>query len=134
MAISEPPRPVPRILVIEDDTSTRNALASWLAYEYEVITAADGVEGLEVATQQKPDLILADVWMPNLDGVAMVKHLKSTDTLRRVPVIFLTGQTSTASVIAGIAAGARAYLYKPVDLDLLDRKIKSALYGRAPAR
>jgi len=65
--------------------------------------------------------------MPRLDGVSMVRAMKATESLRRVPVIFLTGQTSLSSVVAGIAAGARAYLPKPIDLDVLDRKLRSAL-------
>lgn len=78
-----------------------------------------------------PDVILTDVWMPRLDGVAMVGRLKEIAGLRRVPVIFLTGQTSVESVVAGIAAGARAYLPKPVELDTLDCKLRSALISRA---
>lgn len=118
-----------RILVVEDDPSTRTALAQWLSHDYDVAVARDGLEGLEIATAQQPppDLILADVWMPRVDGVEMVTRIKQIDALRRVPVIFLTGQTSPQSMIAGISAGARAYIPKPVDLDVLDRKVRSAL-------
>ncbi len=124
-----------RILVVEDEENTRLALARWLSYEYDVVTASDGVEGLRIATmQQAPDLVLADVWMPHLDGVSMVRRMKGVESLRRVPVIFLTGQTSPPSVIAGIAAGARAYLTKPIDLDVLDRKLRSALGSHGGAR
>ncbi len=125
-----------RILVVEDDSSTRTALAGWLGHDYEVLTAADGLEGLQIATthQPPPDLILADVWMPRLDGVGMVSRIKAIEALRSIPVIFLTGQTSPTSVIAGISAGARAYLPKPIDLDVLDRKVKSALQrSRSPS-
>jgi CheY-like chemotaxis protein len=132
MGTIRPPGPRPRILVVDDEQSTRTALAGWLAHEYDVVTAADGVEGIEVATRPPiPSLIIVDVWMPRLDGISMVKRLKDIEALRRVPVIFLTGQTAVASMLAGIAAGARAYLRKPIDLDLLDRKVKSAL-GLSP--
>jgi len=120
-----------RLLLIEDDAQSCAALCRWLSYEYDVTTAADGLEGLEIASRPPPpDVIVADVWMPRLDGVSMVARLKQKELLRRVPVIFLTGQTSPRSVAAGIAAGARAYLSKPVDLDLLDRKLRSALAAR----
>lgn len=121
-----------RVLVVEDDENTRSALAGWLRHEYDVDTACDGVEGLEVATREgpPPDVILADVSMPRLDGVAMVKRIKEFESLRHIPVVFLTGQATPASVIAGIAAGARAYLTKPIDLDVLDRKLRSALLQR----
>jgi DNA-binding response OmpR family regulator len=121
----------PRILVVEDEDGTRNALAGWLVHEYDVVVARDGCEGLDVASAQRPDIVLTDVWMPRLDGIEMVKQMKGIDSLRRVPVIFLTGQTSPRSMIDGIAAGARAYLPKPIDLDVLDRKLRSALRVRA---
>lgn len=118
----------PRILVVDDDENTRKALSHWLSHEYDVVSAKDGIEGLEAATAaQGPHIILADVWMPRLDGVSMVMRIKAIDSLRRVPVIFLTGQTSVRSMMAGIGAGARAYLAKPIDLDVLDRKLRSAL-------
>jgi DNA-binding response OmpR family regulator len=132
MGTIAPPDKRPSILIVEDDAGTRDALVRWLQHEYDTITACDGLEGLEIATTRRPppDLILADVWMPQLDGVGMVTRLKAIEALRHIPVIFLTGQTSPPSVIAGISAGARAYLSKPVDLDLLDRKVRSAL-GRS---
>src|ERR1019366_9265519 len=107
--------------------STLKALAGWLSHEYDVVTAGDGIEGLAHAVASTPDVIVADVWMPRLDGVEMVRRMKQIETLRRVPVLFLTGQTTPASVMAGFPAGARAPLSKPVDLDLLDRKVRSAL-------
>jgi DNA-binding response OmpR family regulator len=63
----------------------------------------------------------------------MLKCIRQHDTLRRVPVIFLTGQTSARSAAAGIAAGARAYLPKPIDLNILDQKIRGALRASQPA-
>jgi DNA-binding response OmpR family regulator len=122
----------PRILLVEDDVPALAALARWLEYEYDVVTARDGLEGLEIATTREPapDLIITDMWMPRLDGVEMVSRIKAIQALHRIPVIFLTGQNSPKSVIAGISAGARAYLPKPVDLAVLDRKVKSALQHR----
>lgn len=127
-----PPSARARILLVEDEESTRTALAQWLRYEYEVVTAVDGLDALEIAVAMRPapDVILTDVWMPRLDGVSMVKRLKEIESLRGVPVIFLTGQTSVQSVVAGIAAGARAYLPKPIELDALDRKLRSAIVSR----
>lgn len=118
-----------RILVVEDDVHTRTALTRWLEQDYEVVTASDGLEGLEAATKldPPPDLILTDVWMPRLDGVEMVTRIKRIELLRKIPAIFLTGQTSPVSMMAGLSAGARAYLPKPVDLEVLDRKLRSAL-------
>jgi DNA-binding response OmpR family regulator len=116
-----------RILVVDDDEGTLHAIAALLSGEYEVSTAADGSEGLQAAIRLLPDLVIADVWMPRADGVTMVRRMKQIEALRHVPVIFLTGQTSVQSVVAGISAGAWAYLPKPIDPDILERKVRSAL-------
>jgi response regulator RpfG family c-di-GMP phosphodiesterase len=120
------------VLIVEDEDGTRLALERLLSNDYDVVTARDGAQGLLIASARTPppDVILTDVWMPELDGVSMVKCLKHDPVLRGIPVIFLTGQTSPRSTIAGIAAGARAYLAKPIDLDVLDRKIRSAVASR----
>jgi len=125
-------RPKPRVLLVEDDEGTRLALEAWLGQRYEVVSARNGLEGIEKATapDAPPDVVIADVWMPVLDGVEMVVRMKRIESLRRVPVIFLTAHTAPAGVIAGIQAGARAYLHKPVSLDTLDRKLRSALRHR----
>jgi DNA-binding response OmpR family regulator len=117
------------LLLVEDDENTRTAMARWLAYEYDVVTACDGQEAIEIAASRRPapEVIVADLWMPRVDGVEMLSRLKAFPLLRTIPVILLTGQTSASSVIAGISAGARTILHKPVDLDVLDRKVKSAL-------
>jgi CheY-like chemotaxis protein len=122
-----PPPARARVLLVDAEELDRKALARWLSYEYEVTTASDGQEGLERAAQARPDVVIADVAMPRLDGVTMVRRMRQTPGLRQVPVLFLTGLMSPERVIAGIAAGARAYIPKPVDLDLLTRKLRSAL-------
>jgi len=116
-----------RILVVDDDEFTRNALARLFHDSYDVVVAADAHEALERAQETAPDLVIADVWMPGSDGVAMVTEMKQIEALRRVPVIFLTGQTSIASVARGISAGARHYLTKPVDPEILEEKVHRAL-------
>ncbi len=122
------PMPQRRILVVDDDEGTRVGLERWFAQDYEVVTAADGLEGLEAARREPhPEVIIADVWMPGLDGFEMVRRIKLEAALKGIPVIFLTGQTSVRSVLGGLAVGARAYLPKPIDLDVLDSKVRSAL-------
>ncbi len=117
-----------RVLVVEDDEPTRRLLAITLRRWYEVSVAADGVEGLELAlTAPQPDLIITDVMMPRLDGVQMVRELKRRDPNRKVPVIFLTAKSGAADVAAGIGAGAKHYLVKPVRLVALEEMVKSIL-------
>lgn len=116
-----------RVLIVEDDEPTRRLLAITLRRNYDVLVAADGVEGLELATTQQPDLIVTDVMMPRLDGVQMVKEFKRREPSRKVPVIFLTAKGGAADVAAGIGAGARHYLVKPVRLAALEDMVKAIL-------
>lgn len=117
-----------RVLIVEDDEPTRRLLAITLRRSYDVAVAGDGVEGLEIATTAPfPDLIVTDVMMPRLDGVTMVREIKKRDASRKVPVIFLTAKGGAADVAAGISAGARHYLVKPVKLGALEDMVKSIL-------
>lgn len=117
-----------RILIVEDDEPARRLLALTLRRNYEVLTAADGVEGLALASGTiTPDLIITDVMMPRLDGVGMVRKIREIEVLRRVPIIFLTAKGGAADVAAGIGVGARHYLVKPVKLASLEDMVKSLL-------
>jgi DNA-binding response OmpR family regulator len=117
------------ILVVDDDEGMRDALSMLFSPEYRVILAVDGVDGYLRANEQPiPDLIITDVSMPNLDGVAMVRRIRENDVLRGVPVIFLTGQRSRESPVAGLSADSFAYLAKPIERGALERTVKSALW------
>jgi DNA-binding response OmpR family regulator len=115
------------MLIVDDEPATRRALAGWFERDYDVALACDGNEGIAAAKSRVPDIIVTDVWMPNLDGVSMVHRIKEIEQLARVPVVFLTGQTAPESVAAGFSVGAVSYLAKPVELDLLDAEVLAAL-------
>jgi DNA-binding response OmpR family regulator len=115
-----------RILIVEDEPGAREGLFRALSADYDVVAAADGLEGVDAAIRLPPDLILSDVSMPRLGGLPMVKLIRAR-LGRKVPVIFLTANDSTQAVIDGIAAGARHYLTKPVDIDDLGRRIRRLL-------
>jgi DNA-binding response OmpR family regulator len=117
-----------RILIVEDEADTSELLAHVLAPLYEIDIAHDGVEGLEHAAANPPDLVISDVTMPRLDGLQMVRLLRHRQGLR-VPVIFTSALNAPKDIIAGIAAGARHYLPKPVALDDLKRRVARALAG-----
>jgi DNA-binding response OmpR family regulator len=131
MTIQPPiPQPVPKcILVVDDDDDLREAIAMVLAPRYCVRVAVDGMDGYQKAHDQpRPDLIIADVSMPGLDGITMVRHIRSSDELRRVPVIFFTGQTPTERVIEGLSVGTFAYLSKTCEAGMLEDAVKRALW------
>jgi two-component system KDP operon response regulator KdpE len=112
-----------RILVVDDEVRIVNFLRSKLkASGYEVLTASNGVEGLEQAQAQEPDLIVLDLIMPKMDGLEMLKELRSFST---VPVIILTARGAEADRIKGLQLGADDYLPKPFNPDELVARVEA---------
>ena len=126
------------ILVVDDEPSVREVLAAYFQHEYVprgyvVETAADGAEAVAAVLRRRPALVLLDVEMPELDGVAALRAIRGFDPT--IPVIMVTGNES--SRIAGqlIQDGAFSYLPKPVKLQYLDHLVAAALAaGAAYAR
>jgi DNA-binding response OmpR family regulator len=118
-----------RILVIEDDPSVRTLVERVLtAYGFIVSAAADGLDGLmQLESGATPDLMIADVMMPRLDGMSLVKALKTRPETAQIPVIFLTAKSDSRSMIEGINAGAKFYITKPFQIDELVGKVRKAL-------
>jgi class 3 adenylate cyclase/CheY-like chemotaxis protein len=105
---------VRKILVIEDETHLREDISSILELEnFEVVAAENGKIGLERAREHKPDLILSDVMMPELDGFAVLEQLRQDPTTYMIPLIFLTAKTDRTSMRRGMGIGADDYLTKP---------------------
>lgn len=115
-----------RILVVEDEADSGDLLAHALGAQYDVVVARDGMEGVERAAEWQPDLVISDVSMPRLSGLDMVRHLRRKQGLK-APVIFITALNAPGDIIAGISAGARHYLRKPVEFDDLKKKVARAL-------
>ena len=112
-----------RILVVDDDERILNFLRSKLkTSSYDVLTASSGREGLEQAQAQEPDLIILDVLMPGMDGLEVLKELRSFST---VPVIILTAKGEDADRIKGLRLGADDYLPKPFNPDELVARIEA---------
>lgn len=110
-----------RILVIDDDDDVREvaALALETAGEYEIYTAENGRAGLAQALRTRPDLILLDVMMPELDGPATFRLLRQSETTSAIPVIFLTAKVQPADRRNLTALGANGLIAKPFDPLLL---------------
>lgn len=125
-----PPGARARILVVDDDPDLLKMLEVVMRTVGDVVTAIDGRDALEKAQSAAPDVVVADVMMPRMDGLTLAKTLKNHPTLARVPVILLTARTGPRDVIAGINAGARFYLTKPFKTDELLTKVQRALGQR----
>ena len=98
--------------------------------KYEIRTAADGEEGLRLAQEEPPDLIITDVNMPRMDGWTMVKRLRADARLAVVPVIFLTSRSAIEDHIRGFRLGADDYLEKSTSFWELSDRVRSALAKR----
>jgi CheY-like chemotaxis protein len=128
MNLSSPSRPRKSVLVVDDDEGTREAIYEALSPEYSVILAVDGLDGYEKANEQPPpDLIITDIAMPGLDGLAMARRIRETDALRDVPIIFVAGRIPPASVLAESYVDPFSCLPKPTDLGVLEKATKRLL-------
>lgn len=117
------------ILIIEDDSSICGNMELILQMEgFDVRTAADGVSGLEKICEKRPDLILCDILMPEMDGHTMLSVLKSEGTLADIPFIFVTARGERADVRWGMSAGADDYLSKPFTAEELVTVVTGRLH------
>jgi DNA-binding response OmpR family regulator len=125
-------RDPPLILAVDDVAENLEIVCMRLeALGYEVQTAADGEEAIAKARELSPDLILLDIMMPKLDGIAALKILKQDQALRFVPVVLLTAKADRSDVIAGLEAGGDDYLTKPIDRASLTARVRSMLRIKA---
>ena len=119
-----------KMLVIDDSDQIRWFLRHVFASEYHVLEAHNGLEGVDIAKTERPDIILCDVMMPIKDGLATCREIKAFPDLIQVPVVLLTAKVESEDVIAGIECGADDYITKPFDVEVLRSKINSLLKRR----
>ena len=117
------------VLLVEDDADLLKLLTRVLEQAgFEVTTAANGRTGLAIASgRPKPNLIISDIMMPDMDGLEMVRQIKQDPRTKPTPVIFLTSRTTPRDIIAGIGAGARHYIPKPFKMQDLLAKVNAIL-------
>ena len=118
-----------KILLVEDEATLAIIIRDTLNSQgFQVITAENGERGLQLFFHERPDVVVADVMMPNMDGFEMVKRIRNKDVT--TPILFLTALSETEDVVRGFEAGANDYLRKPFGMLELIVRIK-ALVGRA---
>ncbi len=118
-----------KILVVEDESALRTILKFQLeGAGYDVMTADDGVEGLEKVQEVLPDLVLLDVMMPRMDGSEVCRQLRASFLTSQIPVIMLTARGQIQDKIAGLDVGANDYLTKPYSLDELLIRVRNILH------
>src|SRR5215813_2317497 len=123
---SERQRPSAKLLVVEDEPNILELLAASLRYAgFEVVTAAAGSEAVQAAQRHRPDLIVLDVMLPDMDGFDVLHRLRGGGT--RTPVVFLTARDSTEDKIRGLTLGGDDYVTKPFSLEEVIARIHAVL-------
>ncbi len=118
------------VLVVEDNADVREYIRESICNEYQIIEAINGEQGLRKAEKIIPDLIISDVMMPKIDGIELLKRLKSDSKTSHIPLILLTAKSAQSDKLEGLAVGADAYLTKPFDINELQVRIKSLIEQR----
>ncbi|HEY0966888.1 MAG TPA: response regulator [Opitutaceae bacterium] len=120
--------PAPKILVVDDQPINVQLLKRKLEREsITVITAYSGQEALDQVAAERPDLILLDVMMPDMDGIEVCQRLQSQESTRSIPVIFITARSSKEGKLEGLGVGAVDYITKPIDLDETLARVQTQL-------
>lgn len=125
---------VARILVVEDNPDNSDLVVDVLTLRgHEVIQAANGREGVEMARVRHPDLILMDISLPIVDGFAATEEIKRDPQLKPVPVIALTAHAMAGDEKRALAAGCNGYITKPIDIKTFANRIQAFLKGPSNA-
>src|SRR5205823_7062919 len=120
--------PRPTVMVVDDYEDNRSMLRHLLeAKGYRVVEAADGLEAVAVAQSSHPNLILMDLSLPRLDGLAAMRRIRAEAALHAVPVVAVSGHVQAEDQAAALAAGFRAYITKPIDFEQLLALLKRLL-------
>ena len=114
-------------ILIVDDSPTGVKAASAVLKNYEIITAADGKQAIDKALAEKPDLIILDVIMPNMDGFQACRKMKKSPELQHIPIIMLTSKNQKSDEFWGKKQGADVYLTKPWDDSVLLKEVAQML-------
>ncbi|MDF1572028.1 MAG: two-component regulator propeller domain-containing protein [Bacteroidales bacterium] len=117
----------PVMLIVEDNMDVRQFIRSHFNSFYKIIEANNGAEGLKLATEAVPDIIISDIIMPNMDGYELCKRLKNDERTSHIPILLLTAMHSKEHELKGLATGANDYITKPFDISVLQAKVENLL-------
>lgn len=125
------PKAKPRLLVVDDQATNIQVLYQILSDDYQVLMATSGAQALLVCTSKRPDLILLDLVMPEMDGVQVCQRLKADSSTRDIPIIFVSAQTDAAVEEMGFDLGAVDFISKPINPRTVRARVKTHLMLKA---
>ena len=115
------------VLVVDDEKANINVLVELMKKEYRILVANNGEKALAIASREKPDLILLDIMMPEMDGYEVLRHLKADSRTMEIPVIFLTAMSQITDEEKGLNLGAVDYIVKPISPSIMMARVKTHL-------
>lgn len=117
-----------KILIAEDERDIRELITFTLRYNgYDVVSARDGEEALELALKEYPDLVLLDIRMPRMNGYEVCRVIKESEATNHIPVVFISAKGQESEVQEGLDAGATDYILKPFSPDQLVARVKELI-------
>lgn len=123
-----------RVLIVEDDEEMRRYIRSELDSDFRIYECTNGREGLETILKEKPDLVISDVMMPEMDGITLCRKIKQNININHIPIILLTAKSKAEDQIEGLEIGADAYIVKPFNTELLRTTISNLIANRERLR
>jgi DNA-binding response OmpR family regulator len=123
-----------KVLIIDDEDLVRETVILALGHAgFEAEGLADSTRAFDYIKKAKPDMVLLDLYMPEVSGFDLCRRLKADSQTKAIPIVMFTGSNETVDVISGISAGAFEYITKPIDGEVLISKIRSLLSGPQPS-
>ena len=119
-----------KMLIVEDDISIREMLSDIFRTFYQVITASDGVEAMEIVEKEMPSIVLSDVVMPHMSGTELCKKIKGEFNTCHIPVVLLTARTAVEHTVEGLRIGADDYITKPFNINILVSRCNNLVNSR----
>ncbi len=123
-----------RLLIVEDNEELRNYLVDEFQKTFPIISANNGIEGLEKTNKYQPDIIISDIMMPQMDGLEMCEKIKTNPGTSHIPIILLTAKAGEENEVTGYTTGADDYIIKPFDINILKLKVSNILNSRLKLR
>ena len=119
-----------RILIVDDEDEIRHYINTELSGIYKIFECSNGKEALDFILKEKPNLVISDVMMPDMDGITLCKKIKSNININHIPVILLTAKSTDEDKSEGFEIGADAYVVKPFNVELLKKRIANLIENR----